>query len=215
MFAGAGEGNRTLVISLEGLGTLKGLNEASDKIPPPCPVEDKRVFPSVRTPATPIAKALHEYFEDGGTKAGAIHLVEAIERAGASPRGRGSRLAGDWMPGKDEVAFALGKGMTPDRIEAEAEKFKNYWTAKAGAGGVKRDWRATWRNWIISALENGYGLGSHRGHGPAANSPARRPATGSDAVLAGMGRLARRVGERRDAPADLAGELDLEPGGAR
>jgi hypothetical protein len=176
---------------------------------------EKGNFEARPHPTTPIAAALHEHFAAGGTAVAAIRLVEILERASVAFRGRGSRLPAEWKPAPDEVDYAVEKGMAPARIEAEAEKFKNYWTARTGAAAVKRDWRATWRNWIISALEKGYGPGSHRGRGPATNPSARRPATGSDAVLAGMGRLARRIGERRDAPADIAGELDLEPGGAR
>jgi hypothetical protein len=26
----------------------------------------------------------------------------------------------------------------------------NYWTAKAGKDGTKTDWRATWRNWLLT-----------------------------------------------------------------
>lgn len=33
----------------------------------------------------------------------------------------------------------------------EADKFTDYWMAKAGAGGVKLDWQRTWRNWIRKA----------------------------------------------------------------
>lgn len=35
-------------------------------------------------------------------------------------------------------------------IEREAKKFENYW---AGEGGVKADWKATWRNWCHNAVE--------------------------------------------------------------
>ena len=33
----------------------------------------------------------------------------------------------------------------------ESRKFADYWAAKAGAGGVKLDWQATWRNWVRNA----------------------------------------------------------------
>jgi hypothetical protein len=31
-----------------------------------------------------------------------------------------------------------------------ADSFRDFWIAKAGTGGVKLDWQATWRNWIRS-----------------------------------------------------------------
>lgn len=35
----------------------------------------------------------------------------------------------------------------------EHEKFMNYWRAKAGRDGIKVDWPATWKNWMLTALE--------------------------------------------------------------
>lgn len=48
---------------------------------------------------------------------------------------RGSRLPPDWLP---EGTFE----------QEEVERFRDYWTAKAGKDGVKLDWQATWRNWL-------------------------------------------------------------------
>lgn len=114
-------------------------------------------------PSTPIAAELHAHFERGGSIADGVRLVAMLERAGAralalaKPRkeasGRGSRLPADWQPSPSEVAFALDRGMSQARLNTEVEKFRNYWLAKSGAGATKRDWSATWRNWIITAME--------------------------------------------------------------
>jgi hypothetical protein len=178
-------------------------------------------------PATPIAAELHAHFAAGGTVADSVRLVELLERGAQTVKrrkeatGRGSRLPVDWQPSSAEVAFALDRGVARSRVDTEAEKFRNYWTAKSGAGATKRDWSATWRNWIIMAMERSNGPASYRGQGPGTTNPARRAATGSDAILAGMGRLARRVDERRTSAvdgrwevskcADVAGQLDFEP----
>jgi hypothetical protein len=154
-------------------------------------------------PATPIAAELYAHFAAGGTVAEGVRLVELLERGAQTVKrhkesaGRGSRLPSDWQPSHTDTAFALDRGMPQSRVSTEAEKFRNYWTAKSGAGATKRDWSATWRNWIINAMERGNGPASYRGQGPATNNTPRRAATGSDAILAGMGRLARRVDERR------------------
>jgi hypothetical protein len=112
-------------------------------------------------PSTPIAAELQALFDRGGSPADGVRLVEILERARAGavtakPRtkeaGRGSHLPADWQPSLSEVAFALDRGMPQSRVSAEAEKFRNYWTAKSGAGATKRDWSATWRNWI-NAME--------------------------------------------------------------
>lgn len=75
-------------------------------------------------------------------------------RPGASKnaRGRGSRLPADWPLGELARAFAVGCGVDPD---LEHGRFVDYWTARAGAGGLKLDWDATWRNWCRSARDRG------------------------------------------------------------
>jgi hypothetical protein len=201
---------------------------------PPAPV-DLGLFGAETALTTPIASELQAHFERGGSPAEAVRLVAMLERAGAraitaKPRteettGRGSRLAADWQPSHSEAAFALDRGMPQARVSTEAEKFRNYWTAKSGTGATKLDWSATWRNWIITAMERGYGPSSYQGHRPGTNPTPRRASTGSDAILTGMARLARRIDERR-MPADAGGrqvshganatgELDLGPSRAR
>ncbi len=66
---------------------------------------------------------------------------------------RGTRIAEDWAPSEAERYWAASKGCSDARIAREAEAFRNYWTAKAGSGATKLDWSATWRNWILTALE--------------------------------------------------------------
>jgi DnaT DNA-binding domain len=125
-----------------------------------------------RLPSTPIAAELHAHFAEDGSIADAIKLVERIERANSHMRSarrshrslgaRGTRLEPGWQPSHEEILFARSRRMPPAMIEAEIEKFRNYWVAKSGPSATKRDWSATWRNWIINAMEraNGYpGIG--------------------------------------------------------
>lgn len=66
---------------------------------------------------------------------------------------RGSRLPDDFTVTDEMRAFAQTRA--PDvRIDLETEKFRNYWTALAGSKGVKLDWPATWRNWMLRAQED-------------------------------------------------------------
>jgi hypothetical protein len=128
-------------------------------------------------------------------------IVQAVEneekkRAGDQKTKRGNRLEADWTPAEPDIEYALSHGMPMARIEIEAEKFKNYWTAKSGAGAIKRDWPATWRNWILNAMEGRNAAASHR---PGRAVIAGPPQTGADAVLAGMGRLTHRLIDRRGA----------------
>jgi hypothetical protein len=55
---------------------------------------------------------------------------------------RGTRLPPDWKP-KLEDGFD----------EVELAKFRDYWIAVSGQKGVKRDWDATWRNWLRNAKQ--------------------------------------------------------------
>lgn len=66
---------------------------------------------------------------------------------------QGERIPPDWKPLSGDIAFALAKGLLAVRLETEAEKFRNYWTAKSGAAATKVDWSATWRNWVLTSLE--------------------------------------------------------------
>jgi hypothetical protein len=62
---------------------------------------------------------------------------------------RGSRLPTDWtLP---DVWKEWAEKERPDlQIKTVADSFKDFWIAKPGAGGVKLDWGATWRNWVRS-----------------------------------------------------------------
>jgi hypothetical protein len=71
----------------------------------------------------------------------------------ASPKARGSRIAPDWSPSPDDRQSARSEGMPESEIDRTAAKFRDFWTGKAGASGVKLDWAATWRNWVRADCE--------------------------------------------------------------
>jgi hypothetical protein len=60
------------------------------------------------------------------------------------PVRRGTRLPSDWKPTLEAAKFARDLGLD---VGAVADTFRDYWISRAGAGGVKLDWLATWRNW--------------------------------------------------------------------
>jgi hypothetical protein len=69
--------------------------------------------------------------------------------ARASQGGRGTRLSHDWTLPPDWLAWAREKRFwTEADTMAESESFADYWHGRAGSGGVKLDWRATWQNWV-------------------------------------------------------------------
>lgn len=77
----------------------------------------------------------------------------------------GSRLAPDWQPTSDLIAFAAKEGFSPDEIARTAEQFRDYWHAVAGAKGRKADWPATWRSWVRRDLDR-RANGGRQGDGP-------------------------------------------------
>jgi len=65
---------------------------------------------------------------------------------------RASRLPADWEPNDADWGMAC-IALHTEGAKRELAKFRDYWAAKAGAGGSKADWGATWRNWVRKAGE--------------------------------------------------------------
>jgi hypothetical protein len=68
---------------------------------------------------------------------------------------RGTRLPSDWKPTLEAAKFARDLGLD---VGAVADTFRDYWISRAGAGGVKLDWLATWRNWCRTTAERKRGM---------------------------------------------------------
>lgn len=58
-----------------------------------------------------------------------------------------SRLPPDWEPSEILKAWAVKERPDLDIVLTIA-KFRDYWAAKPGRGGLKLDWEATFRNWV-------------------------------------------------------------------
>lgn len=63
-----------------------------------------------------------------------------------------TRIPDGWAPDPELVAWTRANAPAAAN-NTEVERFRDYWTAKAGADGRKLDWRATWRNWARKAQE--------------------------------------------------------------
>jgi hypothetical protein len=65
---------------------------------------------------------------------------------------RATRIPPDFTITPEMRQYAAAK--TPDvNIDLATEKFINHWTAASGSNASKRDWTATWRNWMLSDQE--------------------------------------------------------------
>jgi uncharacterized protein YdaU (DUF1376 family) len=92
--------------------------------------------------------------------------IEKREAKASPQKGRGSRIADDWVLPMAWGQWAVSEGLPPEIVRAEADKFKDYWTAKSGRDAAKADWQATWRNWVRMALERQpKSFGGHNGNG--------------------------------------------------
>lgn len=83
---------------------------------------------------------------------------------------RATRLAPDWRPTTEHVAYAAGLGFTAQQTTRMGEDFRDYWVAQPGARGTKLDWEATWRRWCRTEADR-------QGIRPASERPAARPTT--------------------------------------
>lgn len=112
---------------------------------------------------------------------------EEKREANASPKkARGERLSDDWVLPAEWAEWALSQGLSVARVEAEAERFLDYWLARAGPGGVKLDWAAAWRNWIRNSRDGENGA---RNSPQRSNGPVPRGAAG---IVAGFAAAARQ-----------------------
>ena len=71
----------------------------------------------------------------------------------ASPsitRAKGHRIPDGWTPDEAGINFCVQSGVN---YQFELDKFRDYWSAKAGKDACKVNWNATWRNWVRSAAD--------------------------------------------------------------
>ena len=76
-----------------------------------------------------------------------------IGASSEAKKNKGSRLSPEWELSEDLGSFAEGMGMKRSEVLLEEEKFKDYWTSKAGASAVKMNWDSVWKNWVRNAIE--------------------------------------------------------------
>ena len=78
--------------------------------------------------------------------------------------------------------------ITEDFLEKEHRKFADYWAGIGGARGRKKDWDATWRNWMRRALESQ----------PRQVHPKQETMTAPDRKILGYHEAAERVKAMRE-----------------
>lgn len=96
--------------------------------------------------------------------------AQAADRAKPAAK-RGTRIPDGFKPTTSMLAW-LAKAHPGVNAARETEKFTNYWQAKAGRDAVKVDWPATWRNWMINAVERSPTRSATNGREPAGHGDA-------------------------------------------
>ncbi len=66
------------------------------------------------------------------------------------PSKRARAISADWKPDENLLAWAVERAPNVD-TNIESEKFINYYLSK---GDARKDWAASWRNWIIRATRD-------------------------------------------------------------
>lgn len=90
--------------------------------------------------------------EGKGTERKGTTTAPSASRTPPDGNRRGTRLKPDWTPQREDELQQRATDVGID-LRDELAKFRDYWQAKTGAGATKRDWQATWRNWIRTAIE--------------------------------------------------------------
>lgn len=84
-----------------------------------------------------------------GTKEKVEKYLPAVEKtAGLTRGGRKTQIAPDWKPDEWDIEHAEAKGWDRQRIDREAEGFRDRNLAHAA---VYSDWSAAWRTWVRNA----------------------------------------------------------------
>lgn len=80
-------------------------------------------------------------------------------------RARATRLPDDWQLPRAWGLWAQTEGgLSEATVRREADKFRDHWHAAGGQNARKRDWQATWRNWVRRVPE--FGRAGTQGRGP-------------------------------------------------
>lgn len=81
-------------------------------------------------------------------------IIKQQGSAERDPTIEGCRLPEDWTLPDDwrQWAAAPPRSLSMEKIDDEAAWFKSYWLKCEDLRAFKKDWRATWRNWIEKNL---------------------------------------------------------------
>lgn len=127
------------------------------------------------------------------------HIDNREKEPGKEPgRARATRLPPEWSAPAEFIEFAKTEGLTRDEARGVERVFRDHWIS--ARDGAKRDWFATWRNWIRRDATR---VIRARSSAPDRNGQADRSLVGA------YQRAAARFPDAGSLPRERAGVLDL------
>ena len=100
------------------------------------------------------------------------------------PTGKGTRIDPGWTPSQADLDYSASKGLNDAETAAQVELFRNHYLGKPDRdGGLKSDWPATWRTWVLKSLEF---RARRQGQAVATNGFGGRPTSGVRSAMAGI-----------------------------
>lgn len=81
----------------------------------------------------------------------------------SKPERKATRLPEDFTLTPLRFEFARKERLPDEQITREFERFRDHWLQASGRNAAKRDWDATWRNWVREAADR---LSRSRSHAP-------------------------------------------------
>lgn len=77
------------------------------------------------------------------------HIQEVKKERRKEVVGNATRLPSDFVVPDDWIEFAVREeGYSEEAARKQAQQFVDYWIAQPDAKARKKDWMATWRNWV-------------------------------------------------------------------
>jgi uncharacterized protein YdaU (DUF1376 family) len=77
--------------------------------------------------------------------------IDTVSAVADHKNSKATLLPDDWILPAQWLQWAIDQGHTLDSATTEAAKFADYWHSQPAGKARKRDWEATWRNWIRNA----------------------------------------------------------------
>lgn len=111
------------------------------------PVNDTDTGNRIPVNDATTGNSAQDFRKKGSSASNIEHVENTLDKGETRTRAateRGTRIPENFSP---DLSVALAEGMTPQAARRTALNFLDYWKAKPGAAGRKRDWAATWRVW--------------------------------------------------------------------